>query len=374
MVRANGWALICIALAATAVAGCKKEEAAAVAATPSPTPSPTPEYLPVGTVDDSKGMFVRSIEDPRYVYKSHEETSLTTKCEVTSGAADKDILCYVEAKELDLWFHGASLHYNFPTTMCSYAIIAPYWYYTREPGTGPTSLKYDIDTNGAVANLVATPDATTITWDGTTPKCNYDYSGIDGPNCCEGEVNLEVRTYNNTGDTPGYGEPVKSKQSWGGQVGNCIAGAAVDTQPKSSKGKPRDWIYFIEGVGLNDEYEIQSPEKKEKGHNLHVANYFLAADHAGGTSTPAAYPKAMRIPAKLTGGTAANAYYDFQCLDRALEIKARIRVMIREWNTASAFDAYVNDNVFGPETAPFDYSDYNDILDWKDYGNNFPLN
>jgi hypothetical protein len=63
--------------------------------------------------------------------------------------------------------------------------------------------------------------------------------------------------------------------------------------------------------------------------------------------------------------------YEFQCLDTAKEIKNRIRLMIREWNTDADFVEGGDPDAGGAEGS-FPAEPNNDYLDWNDFGDTYP--
>jgi hypothetical protein len=146
-------------------------------------------------------------------------------------------------------------------------------------------------------------------------------------------------------------------------------GPAVDTQSKSFFGWPLTDTYFVDGTGLNKTYDVAAPIKSLRTANVYVSNYFETADHAG--APVAGTPAGMD-----TGVYTTQGYYQWVCVDRANEIKARIRLQVREWNTAAAFDDRVNTptghSTTGNETSPVSGVPINDFEDWKDLGASYP--
>jgi len=196
------------------------------------------------------------------------------------------------------------------------------------------------------------------------PKCNFDHTqpDTDRPNCCTGKYSLVVRTWNGAGATPGY-QSTSTLVDWGGKESNCLAGAAMDTQSRDKDGHPETDISYVEGTGLNRTYTINSPLKLQTFSNLYAANYFDPADHA-----PNTVPKGHIL---IPFGYRSSPYYELDCLDRALEYKARIRIMIREWNTYSEWQkkGSGDSNVIGFEPNPWGAYGLGDLFDWG----NFPL-
>src|SRR5690606_37820544 len=156
----------------------------------------------------------------------------------------------VEVEELDLYFHGLQLQYNIPSTMCTYLIRVPYYYYGLEPGVGPTTVQVDTDSAGAVGidtNNDGTVDSAADT------ICDYDYSAAGGPNCCTGTYFKVARTWD---ADAGVYTASSSQNEWGGAWSNCLDGPAMDTQSLNTGGYPTFPIAYVAGTGINDVYEI----------------------------------------------------------------------------------------------------------------------
>ena len=133
----RGWVvfgLLCSSLVAV-LTGCKKEtDAAPNAGVGSGSIS---FATPIGTTSD---FFVQVKPLTGMTTYSHEPTSWTTSCKILSTEALQDVRCLVEVPEFDLYFHGLSLQYNFPTAKCAYAEVQPFFYYARPPGLGPSAI------------------------------------------------------------------------------------------------------------------------------------------------------------------------------------------------------------------------------------------
>lgn len=353
-----------------ALGGCKKKDAA-----------PGSDSLgnpPVGTVDDTAGFYMRYRTNEKYTYNMHkDDTTFDAECrvadaDIASGSTNADITCYLEGYEGDFYYQGVNLQYNVPSTTCAYVTFVPYWYIVYEIGAGPTTVQIDTDKNGAVG--VDTNNDGTI--DGATATCLFDNSTKGGPNCCTGTYNLTTRSWDATKAPPAYGPPVTTTGlTWGGTPSSCISGPATDTQTKDKNGLPRGDIYFVEGSGINKLYKIAGPngpppDGKDKRSNIWISNFYLTADHGG------LKPPGLRSVAGGGFTVAPADMFTLTCLDRAFEVKARIKLFIREWNTKADFDARktapANHSLVGTETSPVSGEPLNDVFDWKDFGAAFP--
>lgn len=383
--------LVCL-LAGAVVLSCKGPEDEPVILGSSASSSSSSTVTP-GVVNNNIGFRVEvdsSMADliTTYAHKS----GLTTDCEITSVAAYSSVNCIVEVEELDLYLYGMKLAYNIPSNMCEYFAIFPFYFYKSKPGTGDTAVEIEVLGNGsaslitpgshvatntavntnsgtAVAAGVAPYANTTLT--GAVPGCIYDYTTntIAGPNCCEGTYSYTVHTQDAT--TGDWTSAAPTSVKWGGKHSNCLAGPAVDSATSTDRfGHPMTVASPVLSSGKADSYVIEAPADSSYVGNSYVANFlngmFSAALRPTATNAAAAQPLGA-------GVRATQPFYLFQCLDRAREVKAQIRVAIREWNTYADFLAGAsvgpNDLVATPDTIGNEAGSgeaNNDFDDWDD--------
>lgn len=319
----------------------------------------------VGVVDEEGGMYMRLIPNEKVETYMHESSSFTSECAVKESSTDQDIGCIVEAAEEDLHFFGYEFQLNVPSSMCDYAVFDPYYYYSRAPGYGPSFLSYEVDATGTASNITYVDGVGTVTTPATIPNptCAYDYTESDGPNCCLGKLTTVI--------TSPEGAQT-SEKDWGGSAGACLAGPAIDTQTLSNAGFPARDVYFVEGTGLNISYKVDSPLGKGKNSNIHAANFFASSDHGGGSLLP----QAMRAQTQgaVTVSRATQPYFELICMDRAFEVRARIRTQVREWNEYSEFTAQGDPDSGEPADTEDDFGDQylNDRSDWRNIANGYP--
>lgn len=296
---------------------------------------------------------------------THKKGNWSEKCQVDlddATAANRDIECTVEVKELDLYHQGLKLGYNFPASnKCVYAYFLPYFFYQYKVGNGPTTVFKTLNTDGSVLVSSSGGDSGgTVSNVGGEAVCGFNYGGLSPdsgrPNCCMGKYTLQVTDLNKPA-----GEQVTTTtgNEWGGNIGSCLGGAGKDHLPNKTYNFPRTAVLRLGGTSGEGTYEIASPISLELGTNLHVANYL---------ENPSSPPTALTAPTSFSF-LPPNPYYTWTCLDEAEEIYARIRVSVREWNTVSEYlkkDAG-NSNATGTE----DYwgDDNNDRSDWEDFIN-----
>lgn len=331
---------------------CRGAEKVAASTTPSPLADPNQPQAG----DDTMGFRVWADSTPLTTFISHKGTGIVSddfgaKCEINSTDSVKDIMCMVEAEELDLYFHGVNMHYNVPSTMCAYVRHYMPFYYNVPAGVGAVT---------AVDNLNGTVVHGGVAAGSTDESCNYDYTESKGPNCCTGKYTLTTWSTSDSGDTS-----VTAVKDWGGDPTSCLYGPATKIMPKVS-GVPVPVIDYVESQGVSATLKIEAPINLELSTNIFASNYFVAADHVATSNKPLAYNALAAYPA-----INPYPYYLFECLDRSKELTARIRVSIREWNLESEFQigATGDPDSSGTESG-FDNPNVNDYYDLKDV----PLN
>ncbi len=352
----------------------------------------TPTTPPIGSIAVGPGnamlgmtIGMKLAPNNAYAYTFHKTAeSWTTPCTITdtSATAVRDIFCTMEAKEFDLAFNGVILKINIPPDMCSYVGFDPYYFYSWQAGQGPDFLSYDVSANGSViaGSVVAKyggptgTDASSVVFfkDGS-PSCIYDHTNDEGPNCCYGKYSGVVRNFDTT---TGTFQSSTIDDKWGGAASNCLSGPAVEVNSgKDINGFPLGFIYYTENVGISAEYSI-APRIGKQTSSVGIANQFVSSDYPlNNPNVPTAFLVPRGDPAVDKKEFLPNPYYTIMCFDRAKEIKARLRLLIQEWNVDSEFakqgTANADPDTVGTEES-FPPFDKNDFFDWKDFAYNFP--
>lgn len=309
--------------------------------------------------------FVNVVPPTGVTVVSHRDDDWTVPCKISGTETNKDRTCLIEVNELDLFYNGLNLSYQFPAEMCSYAEFRPYYYYQWKPGKGPTNFTVNLTNGLFTSGTQANSDGTNPAMSSPTMSCDYDYTLLHGPNCCTGKYSSTISNVINPVPATGHPPPVvQTNVAWGGLTSKCLGGPAMDSQPKTASGFPKFNIAFLSGITLNDSYEIKSPISKGHASNVHVANYFTdyATYYSQTLSNP---PKAFKTPGTFTPEELpTQPWYEFRCLDHNAEINNRIIVLVRSWSTASEFALKNNPSVFGSQGAPFNFDDLLDFKTW----------
>lgn len=349
---------------------------ATTASTGDTTTTPTtnePVTDDTGVVDNAAGFKITIVPKTTgaYNYTIHEGTGAVTddftkECVVDDSSLSTDITCIVEAKELDLFYHGVRFNVNVPQDMCEYVTITRPYYYNFIPGDGPSIVIDNRLGSSDVTVASITADAGTLKVGTVTQDsiyCDYNYGSSsnpayieNGPNCCAGDFDAYV--------TDSEGVVSSSSSSWGGKHSSCLRGPAMQLDNFNgfySNGFPKSKIYNVLSTGLNKYYSVISPLSVGLGTNIHVANYFNPAQHGATAGIPACM-------VAMNGAPATNPYHLFECFDRAGETLASIKVMVRDWDEDAE---YLLGAAGDPDSGGAGLA--NTFLDLKDLGNTTPV-
>lgn len=302
-------------------------------------------------------------------------SSFSTKCAIDKDSlANEDIQCLIDIPEGEAYANALTLRYNVPPDMCRYLRRETYWYYNQEVGIGPKEfvINLDIDDSGGtnvltsynctVDGLATGPNCSghpevnfSIDMDTQDAKCIYDqYDSSVGQNCCFGKfIGTVNKNYTVQADTTSV-----VTGNWGGKFGACIGGPGRGWPHKSIKGVPKSVIDLARD-GLNSDYALPAVNHiVVEPITYLIANYYDPVDH---THTGIVDPRSTNLPYFIDpvddrNGTSiptttfdpdnflvpGNDSYSFECLDEAFEIKHRIRVWVREWDTYPDFLTYIS--------------------------------
>jgi len=267
-------------------------------------------------------------------YLLHKVGDPTSECKVSSVKdsepwASRNIDCYLEAYELELWKNGHQILMNIPRSQCEYVQFKAYWYWNFAPGYAPaTATVNKTDTGGCIDGTVSPPNLGYVDAD-CEVQCFADHSKGPGsspemPNCCYGDTTITVNQIGQAAST--------SKKEFRGRFGDCVKGPGFEAAPKDPLGIPTPFIFEVGASGLNSAYNVRPTAKALKGirHSIHASNYISSADHDNG------------IPVAFSGraGYRPERNYTVECMDEAMEVKARIRLQVREWDRKEDFDNY----------------------------------
>lgn len=286
----------------------------------------------------------------------------------TEEVNDKDILCLLEAGELDLYFSGITLKSTSGFGMCEYVRFKPFKFWRYEYNiTTPVAGTYYVHNFGtcgtgttptcagglctvSAAGVMATTAGTDLN------ACLSDYTtqfGSDYPNCDDGSYHSV--TWSDT-DANGDCEPTIpiALTSCGGEPGACYAGPVLEQFSTAQLTLGIDSTLYSSFAGFNQSWSFISPLTKGNITNKRLAN-FTIANSAGGSYTynsGASHLESQYLfntyqwdayaavdasgvaasPFSTLDGYDVSPYYEYECLDYAQDLIARIRVVVRDWD------------------------------------------
>jgi hypothetical protein len=252
--------------------------------------------------------------------------------DIYNASGDLDIRCYLDGEEEDVYSNNIKLKVTSGPGLCEYVEYAPYFFYTNSP----------IKTTGKSFTVVSGCEPATGYPPGFLTKkptagevCKGNHTGAT---CDEGSFSVTTVNYTKNPQTSVCEESSSTTETvtCDGQEVNCIAGPLKDliTETLIQQG-----IYSKLYQTTTDPYSktfdiVNTPSLNYDYTNLRVANENAANrcsfSNLNHTETWLNSVAGTYSTASPFGG--ANPYYTFHCLDAAHEIKARIRLVLREWD------------------------------------------
>ena len=229
--------------------------------------------------------------------------------------------------------------------------------------------------------------------------CKYDHSAAEGPNCDAGK--FTARSWSRDDTDACVSTDVQT--DCGGLHKNCYGGPGTISD-YSLDGVPAEIVIPSLENGFDNResgWSFPAPLAENQSSNLFLANYLkMCVDEThtytyktnslGGFGTNSLYyfiNAGYNITSIDLNGTdrvvdplrTINPYYAFVCYDRAKDIKARVRVIVREWDRRfSQTDPNLQQgnpdtgkldplmDTAGAETSGSDFGPWNDFNDWGD--------
>jgi hypothetical protein len=338
-----------------------------------------------------------------YIHKTGVSNK-TEECKITttdkfSTSDVQEIDCFLEVEELDLFYNGANLTVASSKGICEHIAYVPFSFYRFLPGNSSRTVNVvdcpaDCGPTGTAQCVASNPST----------SCTYDYSDDNvpnpGPNCDLGVITINTTTYTYDSDSGSCSSSVSTAEtSCNGDIRQCIDGHVSDLFPD------RKYSYYVHdtnGENFDYEYKIKAPHDLGFGTNQYIANYTRMCGGPANNTINGSYTNlftydADDIDAYGSGYTAGavggvvqyaedpfqgiistSAHYAFYCLDQAFDVKARIRIMIRDWDrefsTSSSSlelvsDISTNATMDASGTAGLYqwFDEWNDKNDWDDH-------
>ena len=404
----------------------------------------TDDFLTASEIPNSQFFYVALKEayytgerfDPLDVLMYAMDEGPGTDCKVPVDAeSTEDLYCMMDIMEGDLWYHRIVLEYNVPEGMCDYLSRNVAWHFNQKVGEGPANVyectDYKVGEDGegvpetetwyCLSQCEGDTDTTgeapdqQIHYYSTCPGggaedvndfCGFlDQSETKLSNCCMGKYKLTSVSNEEGTITTG----TESEAEWGGNLRECIGGLGrISWDTFNDNGEPIALVENALRTGVNETYEIPRligvfggsgrndipRNERGLGTTFITANHFTDVDKKDfGTRKPEFY-RAL-TDTELGNGLKAVKYegspfLTWTCLDKAFEVKHRIHLVIREWNTQEQFARFKESqggrgdpDVAGVEGEACEYykaqdaniqsletqcNDFLDVTDWEAVG------
>lgn len=266
--------------------------------------------------------------------------------------------------------------------------------------------------------------------------CRFDYTKDGGPNCDEGMISLTILTVTVDDNGVVSSNSTTTRGSCGGKASNCIAGpikleptianmtngsvvhrtelngfftktvelpGVMDT---ATMRQNRDYVNFRRNLASTqidfiDDFDLgykaaYAAPAYNKAYDPNLLDMYSSNKRMDGT--PIVSSAALTAQSKIHGYTArplaieafmgasasykTSPFYTFYCLDRAMDIKARIRMVVRDWDRVFPVSnnlellSDINMGVNARQDVPDDveipgdqdsYNYFNDVADWDDF-------
>ncbi len=311
----------------------------------------------------------------------HATSGFSDACGISKDTTSNvDLSCIIDMPEGDIYAKDLEIIYNIPPgNMCRYLVRSPQWFYNVETGIGPEKIIVNVtnatnasgdltnvsttckfDTGAVLASCSGDPEIR-VEYTPTARKfsCIYDHTGEDGPNCCIGNYEVTTNVVTNGGPTV----TTIAKSDWGGSYKNCIGGGGRSNWTVSKKiGLPAALVQFTEATGIKATQTVTAPTNFPSPLNtltssIHTAGYYGGyANHTHTGFVDLVTTSTMPFfyaPIDDRSGTpmyTGQPSWDFYCYDAGFEIKHRIRVTVKDWDTLPDFQAYIDSK--GAVSAP----------------------
>lgn len=337
--------------------------------------------------------------------------SYGTACEIAASVtlSSGDTNCTIDVLELDNYMHDVDINYNVPQDSCEYFVITPSWHWNFSTGYGPSAVTLEVDSQGNLTDLAggaADNGCSTVqngvgvscaaaaeisTTSGNLPICAYNHShdNNDDPNCCLGSYTQTKLV--DTDDDGTADSTTVVDLDWGGNIANCIGGMVRRGWAETDRdGFPNSVIQYVADSGINDVIKIPANASNVVDSFQYGTNFYETTgnphSHSGFVSATTSNVPYAFDPIDDLDGTSMRGFgfqvpYTFTCLNRGGEVKHRMNVYVREWNTYFEWLTYISsagtsgdpdvrglegtdcefESAFGDGCN--DYTDFDDLLD-----------
>lgn len=292
--------------------------------------------------------------------------------DILNGTGALDIGCNLEAEELELFYAKLKLTASVGGGACEYIGFRPYAFWQYSPiKTSPVTkvIDYASSCSGGPAPVGSVTTAPTALED-----CDGNYINAGGPNCDTGSftVNTYTASAGAVCDTT-----TTTVISCGGVKTACLAGPVTTVMSSAELISGYRAQTVAASTGASKTWELKSSVEFLDITNLRNANGVVNNACTDTRADANTWANQAAVAATVSPFGEESPYYEFTCLDAAKDIKARIRLTVREWNrTFKINDIYdlvaalpiptLIPRKMNDVTAPTFGTSYNNVLDWDD--------
>jgi len=242
------------------------------------------------------------------------------------NAATLDVRCIIDMEEQDLFTNNLKLLSSAGSGACEYIQVIPFSFWQYAPAQTATT-----DYNYYTGNCVSGGHSNNV-----ARVCLGDYTSVGGPNCDETSFNLITHTRVDAGGGICNDTTSTTVVSCGGKKLNCLRGPVRDILSDGQILAGSSSLVYSSASGTTITTEFKSPSSNSYLTNLSVANNTVTNSC---TMSNADVESWSTFQATLSStdnpfAKGSNPYYTVNCLDSSRNVKARIRIAVREWNSS----------------------------------------
>lgn len=285
----------------------------------------------------------------------------------------RDVRCFLDVEEEDLHSKKLALVSSIGPSACEYVQIYPYSFWSHPPVQSAPTTEYRTGcTPAAPADVAVSTTAPTA-----LNACAGNYTANGGPNCDESVITVTQHAWSGGCVTDTQST---STISCGGKISNCLKGPVRDILSDTLiVGGARTLLYSSASGAVLDSLFTAPADNLDKS-NLRAANGSIGNKCTGANSDSDLWSlsRSTTLSTNNPFGQGSNPFYAINCLDAAKNVKARIRVVVREWNNtfklkdsidldfivpaeAAIAPSLMNNNVFVFGKNNNDYADWDDF-------------
>jgi hypothetical protein len=286
-------------------------------------------------------------------------------------SAGLDIGCNLEAEELELFYTKLKMTASVGGGTCEYIGFKPYafWQYSPIKTTAKT-IDYASSCSGGTA-----PGAAVTTQPSALEDCDGNYTNEGGPNCDTGSFTVNTYAASATG---GVCDTLSTAVfSCDGVKIACLAGPVTTVMNTAELQAGYRAQTVAAASGASKTWEIKSSVEFLDITNLRNANGVVNNNCSDTRADASLWANQAGAVATESPFAEESPFYEFTCLDAAKDIKARIRLTVREWNrtfrindiydlAAAAAVPTLIPKKMDDVSSPMFGTSYNNALDWDD--------